>query len=194
MLCLRKWTIACILACVALSATAAYAQDPTPPDWNSFKAASFFDIYLTPSLATDQLTYTLTLGPTPTFTSGGNTYNVNWVKAYFVVDEPGNGDFTATNGTVVTDWMWEENYPNGHIAGWHDGNDTLLPGQSKALGFESFVITGSPDLLSGLHIGYQDGSNVVTDWYKGTLAPIPEPSSILGLLLGLGGLAWRRRR
>jgi len=169
---------------------------PEPPSWASFEPASFFDIYLTPSLETGILDYALALGPDPKITLGSTTYDVNWVQAYFVVSQDEETDFIATNGTTVTDWRWESKSLPGRISGWMgEGTNRVYPGGSKALGFGSFDITGNA-VLSGLHVGYQVGSSEETGWYKDSLPPIPEPSSLLALACGLGGLAGllRRRR
>lgn len=185
--------LAVCLACYHAPSAMAW-PDPEPPSWSSFYPASFSDIYLTPSLGTDILDYTLTIGAAPKITLGANSYDVNWVTAYFVVSQDEATDFTATNGTTVTDWKWEFKSMPGRISGWiGEGSQRIYPGQQKALGFGSFDITNNA-VLSGFHLGYQDGDVEVTDWYKGTLLVVPEPSSLLVLVGGLSAVAATRRR
>ena len=162
-----------------------------PPSWGAFKLADFSGVYLSPSLETDVLTYTLSLGDHPTMTYNSVTYDIDWVKAYFIVSQDDATPFSADHdGTFPLDWKWETN-PTADplVAGWHDGNAHLTPGNSLTLVYGSLNITGNA-VLSGLHVGYQGGT--VTDWYKGML--IPEPSGILLLVSGLGGFAVAVRR
>ena len=196
----------CLTACLAvlpnLSQMATADPSPEPPSWAAFEPASFFDIYLTPSLATGILDYALALGSYPKITLGADTYDVKWVQAYFVVSQDEETDFIATNGTTVTDWRWESKALPGRISGWMgEGTNRVYPESEKplqsekALGFGSFDITGNA-VLSGLMVGYQAGASEETGWYKDSLPPIPEPSSLLALACGVGGLAGllRRRR
>jgi hypothetical protein len=194
MLLRRQLVVSAIAVCISFGLAGGILANPDPPSWGAFKLADFSGIYLTPSLETDVLTYTLSLGADPTMTYNSVTYDVKWVTAYFVVSQDDTTPFSADhNGTFPLDWTWETN-PTGAplVAGWHDGNNTLNPGSSLTLAFGSLNITGNA-VLSGLHVGYQTEGGIVTDWYKGAL--IPEPSSPLLLLSGLGGLAgWVRRR
>jgi len=173
------------------------SPDPEPPSWASFEPASFLDVFLTPSLATNVFDYSLALGPDAEIVLGATTYDVNWVQAYFVVSQDEVTDFTATNGTTVTDWRWESKSLPGRISGWMgDGTSRLYPGSDKDLGFGSFDITGNA-VLSGLHVAYQVGPTEETGFYKGELPVIPEPAGLLTLVCGLGGVGgmmWRRRK
>lgn len=185
--------LAICLVCYA-APDAVASPDPDPPSWSSFDPAAFSGIYLTPSLATGVLDYVLAIGAKPKITLGASTYDVNWITAFFVVSQDKATDFTATNGTTVTDWFWEVKSLPGRISGWiGEGQQRVYPGQQKPLGFGSFVITNNA-VLSGLHVGYQDGSTEVTGWWKGTLSTVPEPSSLLALAGGLGALGMMRRR
>lgn len=174
-------------------AAAPVAADPAA--WAAFQIASCTDIYLTPAFTTDQLDYTLSIGAAPEITIGPDTFAVNWLQACYVVSQDDVTPFTATDGLVVTDWMWESQTVAGYVAGWFGtGMNRLLPAQSKALGFGTFDITGNA-VLVGLHVGYQSGSEEISGFFKTDLPMVPEPSSILALLFGTAGLAgWRRSR
>ena len=90
--------ITCVIF-MALCCSAAFTN-PDPPAWDAFNPASFFDVFLTPSLATDQLGYVLSLGANPRIVLGLNNYPVNWVQAYFVVSQDQVTDFDAATGIV----------------------------------------------------------------------------------------------
>ncbi|MHB9038838.1 MAG: hypothetical protein ACYC64_19520 [Armatimonadota bacterium] len=151
-----------------------------PPSWDSFKLSTVADIYLTPLPATGVLIYSLSLGPHPTITISGNTYDVDWVQAYFLVSQDESTPIEAANADIVDDWTWEL---KNTIAGWRGtANGRIGPNQSKVLGYELLNIDDNA-VLSGMHVGYQVDSNTqLTGWYKTDLpSSVPEPSSIVAL-------------
>lgn len=185
---MKKMCVVLVAAVLLLSGTASVV-DADPPSWSSFALAdAFLDMYLSPPLATGVLNYSLILGSNPQIVLGGNTYNVDWVQAYFVVSQDQSTGFTATNGSVVTDWTWEAKSLPGQIAGWHgEGTNRVYPGQSKALGFApGFDITGNA-VLSGLHLQYSGPGFMNTGWYKDPLPDVVIPEPVPPLLAGLGG-------
>ena len=191
MLLRSRLVVLAIAVCTSLGFAGVVTAEP--PSWDAFKLADFSGIYLSPSLETDVLTYTLSLGEHPTMTYNSVTYDVKWVTAYFVVSQNDTKFFSATNdGTSPLDWKWEKNpdLPATLVAGWHDGDDTLNPGSSATLVFGSLNITDNA-VLSGLHVSY----NSTTGWFKGTLPPVPEPSSLAGLAIAAAlSLPLLRRR
>ena len=189
---------ACMVVClvVALFLALSSGANADPPSWSSFEMALFIDVYVTPPLTTGILDYVLSMGSVPEILLGGMLYDINWIQAYFVISQDQMTGFIATNGTAVTDWIWEEKSMPGRIAGWHGlGSNRIYPDGSKQLGFGSFDITGN-DVLHGFHVGYQDDDVELTGWYKGPLASpqIPEPGSWIALLSGTIALFGLRRR
>ncbi|MCE5315621.1 MAG: PEP-CTERM sorting domain-containing protein [Armatimonadota bacterium] len=167
--------------------------------WADFKTADISGIYLTPSPATDVLTYTLTLGSNPTITIDGHTYAVNWVQAYYLVSQDKTTSIGATDANVVTLWTWESKSNPGDIAGWHgEGSNRITPGKEKIFEYKTLNIDNNA-VLSGLHVGYQLNSTTEdTDFFKTTLSPeVPEASSMALFgsgLITLCPMVWRRRR
>lgn len=178
--------LACLPACASLAAS-----------WTSFIPAAFSGIQLTPAPATGQLTYTLSLGPTPKITIGSNTFDVNWVQAFYLISQEPKQGFTCAAGSAVTDWQWESKTNPGYIAGWHgQGSNRIEVGESKNFEFASLNLQGN-SVVPGLHVGYQSGCREITGYYKGNLSTVPnvpEPTGAGALIAGLCGLPLAARR
>ncbi|MEN6356717.1 MAG: hypothetical protein ABFD83_06500 [Armatimonadota bacterium] len=187
-----------VIAVFALLGALGIAASADPPSWSSFDPAEFDEVYLTPVPATDQLTYSLSMGAHPTITLSGNTYAVNWIQAYFLVSQDQDTPIDAANAVGVNDWTWEYKDTPGAIAGWHGTDpDRIHPGEDITLAYKTLNINNNK-VLSGMHIGYQKTSTFEdSGWYKTTLAAyVPEPSSMIAICVGLTSLipAVLRRR
>jgi hypothetical protein len=183
------------LLAVVLIVTTGVAS-PDPASWSSFMDAAISGVTLDQPLATNVLEYTLTVGPAPKLIFGGNTYDIVWVQAWYVVSLTGAEDFIAEPGYAPPDWKWESKTIPGRIVGWQgQGNERVYPGQSKFFTFTSFDITNMP-VVAGYHLGYTNpgGGTVYTAWFKDT--QIPEPGTLIGLAsMALGAVfGFRRRR
>jgi hypothetical protein len=179
---LRTIAVSILIVVIAGSANAG------APSWSAFKPADFSDIFITQSLAKDVLTYTLSVGPNPTVSFSGHTYDVNWVQAYYVVSQDSETPFNATEGTTPTDWDWQAKGKDIVVAGWSgQGNSRIYPNESKTLQFGSFDISENA-VLSGMHVGYQAGNCDNSGWFKGSLEAVPEPSALICLAVGLTGI------
>lgn len=182
-------TVLCTLAIVSAASAAS---------WTDFGTAQFSGITFDKPLQVNVLDYTLTVSDHPTVTVGSHTYQVNWIQSVYVVSGTPGGTFTAS-GPASKGWSWDSKTSGGgQISGWTgQGNNRLYAGQSRMFHFSAFNPNGNP-VTVGYHISYNDGQNVVTDWFKraSTISPIPvpEPSPILCIGVAIVGMFAHVRR
>jgi hypothetical protein len=182
-----------LLAVLALSGTAMAG-----PSWSSFEEATFSGITLSEGSSTAPYDFILSLGSAPTITVDGATYDVSWVQGFYLLGKDSTTTFNATDAGT-SDWNWSTKPPGDtgpySVAGWEasGAGDRMYVDTSKTFSLSSF--DGMDDTVYGLHLGYGNSEFFVTKKFKGDL-PVPEPSSVLVIATGLGGLATfvRRRR
>lgn len=185
---ITRLTMAVVVVLVVLAGLPAVSQinrNPAPST-NAFKDATFLEMYLTPSIATNLLQYTFSLGNNPRFIDSGVTYSMTSIEAFYVVSTSAT-DFTATGGNAGT-WVWDAKGSNQKsVAGWQAGTNSsnhLHKNENKTAAYTTLNVTGVP-VTSGLHIYFSGGSK--TDgYYRGTLSAsppleVPEPAPFVAL-------------
>ena len=195
----------CAIAFCGLSG-GAYAT-PSASAFNPFPTYGLSPILFT----SGDLSYTLKLSSGAYLVYQGVQYPITQVWGFYAVNKTGlsGNDFTA-GGSDNGDWRWEqkpqkENTLN--VAGWLNPSksEAMVTPQtgdiSKDFTYSTFSYTGLPPLL-GLHVTLSLPSGQPSPFSGGATGSIipnvnPEPGGLLALgsgLMGLGGLAIRRRR
>jgi len=166
------------------------------PSWSSVDPAGFSRITVANS-GTSPYDYILSLDSAPTVTVDSTTYDLGWIQGVYFLGNDTTTTFNATDaGTSVWDWSTEPPDSGPYsVASWEaTGNgNRLIGGSSRAFSLSSF---DSPDdTMLGFHIGYGN-SEMFVNKHLTSDVPAPEPSGILALAAGFGGLATyvRRRR
>lgn len=168
--------------------------------WNGIEIAEFSGVTLDKPLQVGTLDYTLSVADNATIKLGSETYDIEWVQAFYVVSGEEGSTFTATEGEGNS-WNWSSKISGGgQISGWSgQGNDRIDAGESRTFHFGSFA-PGRKSITTAYHVSYRDGSRGVTGWWKDPvreLSSVPEPSavaSVMLLLVGFTGLWIRRSR
>ncbi|MCE5323862.1 hypothetical protein LLG46_11185 [bacterium] len=203
----RSWLVFAV-ALITIS-TSAYAES-----WSSFKDASFTNVSITPSFATDTMTYTVSLASSPMITIAGITYNISWIQGFYALSSDGISTFYAGGSNIVDPtnsknilWKWDTT-PNASspddyiVAGWsaQGTEDRILPGNDKSFTYTDFQIPMDTSVILGLHVGYVNNGQqtVVTAFFKETEnTSVPEaPASLLvalgGPMIGVASLLRKR--
>lgn len=179
----------------------ACASSVAAVSWSAFKEAEFSGITIDKPVEVDVLDYTITIGEHPTIAVDGQTHELHWIQAFYLISETPGGKFVAANGAGNT-WNWDsKTNDGGQISGWHgQGNNRIHPGGAETFHFSQLDPQDNP-LIAGFHVSYDDGKNAVTGWYSWRnqvqAAMVPEPSSLLSFgvaSVGFLGLTLRRRR
>lgn len=201
---MKRWFATFVVLLAVVLTVSLAGQEADAAIWRGFKSASFLDMYLTPSFATDVLNYTLDLGANPQIVLSTGTFDINWIQGFYVVGGTPTTQFTATKGTVCRNWRWRPNTTTGQIAGWVGGCVVrMYAGDEKEFGFASLNIDGAP-VLAGFQLGYQVDDVERVGYFKGSIPDAPPPLPCVPefptpLLGGLGAAfmgcvtAFRRR-
>lgn|GEM_PF-1379511 len=163
--------------------------------WSDMTPAVISGISLDKPLQANVLDYTLTLGSSPTIILSGQTFQIDWVQAFYVVAGGPDARFTAAAGSGPPRWSWDSKTAGGQVSGWiGTGNTRLLCGQSAEFSFSAFDPAGC-FLMPAYHIGYHDGGKAVTGWYVSQPPPSgrggggPDLPEWPPVILAAGGLS-----
>lgn len=167
----------------------------TPAQSAFFDGINFTDVTVTPV----GNTYTVTLGPDPSFMIGSTTYDIASIFGFYVIknNDPDTlgatgSDFTSSTGT----WTFGTNTGGaGSVAGWDTtGNVGILPSGSQSFTFTT-LDSGSVDTV-GFHVKLDDGELLPNGSNTGFVkeSAVPEPASLGALAIGALALIRRRRR
>jgi len=193
-----QWLVVAVIMLGLASTSMAFAESES-----SFKSAHLTDIYLTPSMKSGTTSYTLDFGSKPMITlADGNSYDIDWIQAFYAVSVVDNYTFTATEGASSLGWNWNTQKGKGKddgtvlIAGWDTTGGNRLGIHDKKQGTFTFgsLTFDSGKVVPGLHISY--GNGLKTDWFTvNNLQPVPELSTLTAAIGVLSpGLIFLRRK
>jgi hypothetical protein len=179
---------ATLLLTLSLTAVGAFAQTRS-----SFLGVdAITGITVTPS--NGGLTFLVQLDADPYFTYNGHDYHITDLIGFYNLSD--DDDLTVTNSAFTGNfgpWATDNSNANtGGIAGRRSNpNDGITVGNSETFTYSALSVANVERL--GFHVRL-DELFPGTEGNTGNITTVPEPVSMVGLLVGLGGLAARRRR
>jgi hypothetical protein len=169
------------------AATAAQAQT-----LSSFHLANFDGLTITES---NPLKFSVSMAPGTTTLIGGNKYTVKDIFGVYRIATKG-GFTSAASKSAPWSWKWDGLSGPQQVAGWENNSksNSLSAGETFNFEFDKLTSTAGTETTYGFHVRINEtfnGSNTFYAYNK-SFAPVPEPTSMA--ILGIGGLAFLRRR
>lgn len=157
--------------------------------------SSFTQVYNLQGVNVDQspngLAYKLALGSNATFELGSNTYIVKRVFGFWVMKDQNPDNLNPSHNDFGVWSKHSNNSGTGSIAGWKTNPNTgINPNQNVTFNFQS--LNSAEVDRYGFHVLVTQMGHDKDETKYITGEPIPEPTTIVAL--GLGGLAFIRRR
>lgn len=200
-----------LLICIVIGGLSADTASAAPAP-SGFGDYTTWGLGLTPEFASGQQAYTMTLWSGAYVYANGIEYPITDIWGVYAVNktEDNANDFLAA-GSNVGEWVWSQNPQHGsslNVGGWQNSSkkESLQPpatgSASMEFVFDQLSFTGAAPTL-GLHVSVSvpDGgsSPFPGGGVTSSIIPsaVPEPSSLSAILagiLGVGGLALRRRK
>lgn len=153
---------------------------------------SITGITVTPS--NGGLSFLVEVSNNPSFTFANHVYHITDVFGFWNLSD--DDDLTVTNAGFTGNFgPWGANNSNsgtGAIAGWKSNpNNGITVGGSETFTYSS-LSTGNVERL-GFHVRL-DENFPGTGGNTGNITTVPEPTSMIALVSGIGALIARRRR